>query len=389
MRLFARALQAKPHICVANEPAYAGGKAGTKVMALSLRTILGVVSLATAVTGCASMPQPATIQPDLLAYNEAIAVSAREQLLLNIVRLRYRDTVAFLQITGVTTSYAASRSGALSSALGLDVGPFDENLGLRGESERSVRPLVEYEPLQGPGYAQQLLSPIAPESLFLLSQSGWSAERLLLCCVARVGPMENARAAAGPTPDFVPDNAAFRAFAGDLRALQLEGGLIVEIFNEDNNRRRVVLTVRGSSPIAARVRTHLGMSENTDRLIITDHAAEAGAVNVRGRSLLGILSALSQTVNVPDADQGRLVTATPPGQDWGQVMSGLFAVQVSDQRPTQAAVSVRYRGHWFYIPDTDLQSKSTLDLVNHLFALQAARGQAGAIDPFIVLSPGG
>jgi hypothetical protein len=52
-------------------------------------------------------------------------------------------------------------------------------------------------------------------------------------------------------------------------------------------------------------------------------------------------------------------------------------------------VSVRYRGHWFYIPDTDLQSKSTLDLVNHLFALQAARGQAGAIDPFIVLSPGG
>jgi hypothetical protein len=334
------------------------------------------------------MPQPATIQPDLIAYNEAIAASARAQVLLNIVRLRYRDTIAFLQITGVTTSYAATRKGALGSAFGLDAGRFDESLRWTGEGERSVRPLVEYEPLQGPGYASQLLSPIAPESLFLLSQSGWSAERLLLCCVARIGALENARAAAGPTPDFVPDNASFRAFAADLRTLQLAGGLIVEI-EGDGAGRSAVLTVRGDSDATTRVRRFLAMSDTQTRLVVTDRAAGAGAVSVRGRSLLGILSALSQTVAVPSAHEGVLVTAAPAVGDWNAVMGGLFAVRATTEQPRDAAVAVRYRGHWFSIADSDLQSKSTLDLVMHLFALQAARGEAGAIDPFVVLTPGG
>ncbi len=349
---------------------------------------LAFAAAAASLAGCASMPQPATIQPDLLTYNEAIAASAREQVLLNIVRLRYRDTIAFLQITGVTTSYAASRKGSLGSAFGLDIGRFDETLRWTGEGERSVRPLVEYEPLQGPGYASQLLSPIAPESLFLLSQSGWSAERLLLCCVARIGALENARAAAGPTPDFVPDNASFRAFAADLRALQLAGGLIVEI-EGDRAGRNAVLTVLGDSDATTRVRRFLGMSDTQTRLVVTDRAAGAGSVNVRGRSLLGIMSALSQTVAVPSAHEGVLVTATPADGDWNAVMGGLFSVQVATERPRDAAVAVRYRGYWFSIADTDLQSKSTLDLVMHLFALQAARGEAGAIDPFVVLTPGG
>ena len=354
-----------------------------------LGTAIGLAS------ACASLPDPASIQPDMLAYNEALAVSAREQLLLNIVRLRYRDTISFIQITGITTSYAATQSGRLGTGLGIDIGPFDETLDLNGSSERSVRPLVEYEPLQGPGYAFQLLSPIEPSSLFLLTQSGWSAERLALCCIARMAQVENARAAAGPTPDFVPDNSAFRALAADLRALQLEGGLIVEIFGHTTEGRRVVLTVRGTSPAATRVRAALGMAEpgpyasSDDSLTITDQAAGANSITVRGRSLLGILASLSQTVDVPPEDEGILATATPAGADWETVSGGIFRVRTSSHRPENAAVSVQYRGAWFYIADDDLQSKSTFDLVSHLFALQAARGQAGAPDPLIVLSPGG
>ncbi len=356
---------------------------------------LSVLAAAAALMGCAGVRDPATIQPDLLAYNEAIATSSREQLLLNIVRLRYRDTISFLQITGVTTSYSASRSSRFGAGIGLDVGPFDENLDLGGSAERAVRPLVEYEPLQGPGYALQLLSPIEPASLFLLTQSGWSAERLLLCCIARVAGVENARAAAGPTPDFVPDNTAFRTLAADFRALQLEGGLIVEIFPHADDGRQVVLTIRGASQAAQNVRAALGMAQAgpyasaEDSLVITDQVAAANALTVRGRSLLGILSALSQTVEVPAGHAGSLATATPDGANWDAVSGGIFSVQTAMEEPENAAVAVFYRGAWFYIADTDLQSKSTFDLVHHLFALQAARGAAGAPDPLIVLSPGG
>jgi hypothetical protein len=336
--------------------------------------------------GCSTLQNPATIQPDLLAYNEAIAVSQREQLLLNIVRLRYRDTISFIQVTGVTTSYSRSLGGDLGSGLGIDTGPFDEALRLGGDTENSVRPLVEYEPLQGPGYAFQLLSPIEPSSLFLLTQSGWSAERLFLCCIARVAGVENARAAAGPTPDFVPDNAAFRALAADLRRLQLDGGLLVDIYGGGSGRQ-VVLTVSGDSPAALRVRTILGFAPDASSLPITDQIAEGQALTVRGRSLLGILAALSQTVEAPVA-HGDLVTPTPAGEDWSTVIGGMFRVRSSYERPEDPAVAVQYRGVWFFIDDQDLQSKSTFDLVSHLFALQAARGQAGAPDPLIVLSPG-
>lgn len=351
--------------------------------AIALGTSLAA---ALASTGCATLQDPATIQPDLLAYNEAIAVSQREQLLLNIVQLRYRDTISFIQITGVTTSYSRSLGGDFASGLGIDAGPFDEALRFGGDSERSVRPLVEYEPLQGPGYAFQLLSPIEPSSLFLLTQSGWSAERLLLCCIARVAEVENARAAAGPTPDFLPDNAAFRALAADLRRLQLDGGLIVDIYAGEAGRQ-VVLTIRGETPAAVRVRTALGFAPNATSLPITDQAAAGDALTVRGRSLLGILSALSQTVEAPAAHAG-LVTPAPANGDWSTVIGGMFRVRSSSERPADSAVAVQYRGVWFWIDDGDLQSKSTFDLVSHLFALQAARGQAGAPDPLIVLSPG-
>lgn len=359
------------------------GKRNAIALGRALGTAL-VASLAS--SGCGTLRDPATIQPDMLAYNEAIVVSQREQLLLNIVRLRYRDTVNFIQITGVTTSYSSSLGGDLGSGFGIDAGPFEEALRFGAEAERSVRPLVEYEPLQGPGYAFQLLSPIEPSSLFLLTQSGWSAERLLLCCIARVAGVENARAAAGPTPDFVPDNASFRALASDLRRLQLDGGLIVDIYAGDAGRQ-VVLTIRGESPAAARARAALGFAPGESSLPITDQAAAGDALTVRGRSLLGILAALSQTVEVPP-EHAAFVTPAPANGDWNTVIGGLFQVRSSYERPADAAVAVQYRGVWFSIADSDLQSKSTFDLVSHLFALQAARGQAGAPDPLIVLSPG-
>jgi hypothetical protein len=38
---------------------------------------------------------------------------------------------------------------------------------------------------------------------------------------------------------------------------------------------------------------------------------------------------------------------------------------------TAAYVAVKYRGHWFYIEDSDLPSKTTFALLNTVLALQA------------------
>jgi hypothetical protein len=72
--------------------------------------------------------------------------------------------------------------------------------------------------------------------------------------------------------------------------------------------------------------------------------------------------------------------------DWDEVLGGYFTVRQSKQRPEAAAVAVRYRGYWFYIADDDLDSKSTFDLIGHLFALQASAGDGAS--PLLTLGSG-
>ena len=51
--------------------------------------------------------------------------------------------------------------------------------------------------------------------------------------------------------------------------------------------------------------------------------------------------------------------------------SGWFRVASSDKVPNDAFVRVEYRGAWFYIEDSDLNTKSTFNLLDQLFQLQS------------------
>ena len=73
--------------------------------------------------------------------------------------------------------------------------------------------------------------------------------------------------------------------------------------------------------------------------------------------------------------------------DWTQVTGGLLTVKSQETCPFDAFVRVRYRGAWFYIDDTDLDSKSTFGLLNQLFALQS--GGAKSVMPVLTLPVGG
>ena len=61
--------------------------------------------LAVALCGCAKMG-PGKIPSARINYCEAIVRSANEQLLLNLVRLRYRDVPLFLDLGSVVTQYS-------------------------------------------------------------------------------------------------------------------------------------------------------------------------------------------------------------------------------------------------------------------------------------------
>ena len=113
---------------------------------------------------------------------------------------------------------------------------------------------------------------------------------------------------------------------------------------------------------------------------------------MRTRSLSSLLYYLSQNVNTPQAHQSaRLVTVTKTEDggdfDWRDTPAGSrFQVQTGPERPEGAYIATFYRGHWFWIEDHDLESKSTFMLLRQLFDLQA--GQSTVQGPALTLPVG-
>ncbi len=123
-----------------------------------------------------------------------------------------------------------------------------------------------------------------------------------------------------------------------------------------------------------------------------DDGQAARSLLAAQRSLLGALFYLSHAIAVPAVHvEAGLVTVTRDEHgrpfDWGQVTGDLLHVRSGPGRPHGAAVAVPYRGHWFYIDDADLSSKSTFALLVELFSLQSAPADGDA--PVLTLPIGG
>jgi hypothetical protein len=115
------------------------------------------------------------------------------------------------------------------------------------------------------------------------------------------------------------------------------------------------------------------------------------AIKVETRSLLGMLYSLSQSVEVPERDREKgkvMITRDESGMpfDWKEVLGDALQIKYQLIRPAEAAVAVSYRGYWFYVDDSDLESKSTFSLVSQIFALQA--GKIEGVVPVLTLPVG-
>jgi hypothetical protein len=364
---------------------------------------------AVALAGCATTYGSRTVEPTRFDYNEALAQSWNQQMLLNLVRLRYRDTPQFLEVSSVLAQYSFTGAGGASASFM----PGRDSHGLVAELEYAERPTISYTPLQGKDFAERLLTPIAPATLVLLSQSGWSIERLMLCCVQQVNDLLNSPSAAGPTPDRAPRYQAFHRLSQALRELQNESALRVALREKDDGggggdgdaeddgsgggEPAVVLRfqVEGAEQQATldEVVETLGLAAGRRDFRLTTERMDRDAdeIAVVGRSLSAVLFFLSQSVEVPTADEtAGLVTVTRDADgerfDWAHVTGPLLRVRSTDAEPEAAFVQVRYRGHWFYIDDRDLNSKTTFGLLSFLFSLQSA---PPGRSPLLTVSTGG
>lgn len=368
-----------------------------------------------AATGCNAVG-PRTIVGARMNYNEAIARSWDEQLLLNLVRLKYRDSPYFLEVSSVSTQYSMTygaggslslidaTGGGTSLMLGRGSSPGatanrggdrSRSRGLNASMSFVERPTVQYSPLQGQKFVTQLLSPIPLETVALLSRSGWSIGRILRLTMQEMNGVQNAPSASGPTPEYVPEFREFQELAATIRELQvtraMDFGMVA-----DNDEAFLAFRRRGgdkNDAALSRLSRLLGLPEQRDEFLFgpgfghkTDHVLPA-----QTRSLLGVMYLLSQGVEVPERhrQEGKVtLTSHEDGTpfDWLEVTGDLIRIKSRKVPPDDAHVRIHYRGAWFYIEDTDLESKTTLGLLSYLFSIQS--GEVRNLSPTLTLSLG-
>jgi len=349
-----------------------------------------------ALYGCQSTFGPSALENTHPAYNQAITTSLDQQMLLNLVRLKYRDSPYFLDVASVTASLELVGSVGVESSSNLDSGVsiIQPNIGV-GYADR---PTISYSPLRGEDFLKSVLSPIPLEAILVMTQSGWSVQRIFAITIERLNDLHNAPSASGPTPEREPPYKEFKRLLYLLRDLQIEGLIEIGPALDKNSSNLVILLEAYSAHQTTidEIRLLLGIvgEKQTNQFKISTNFLEKteGKWNVRPRSIVSVLFYLSQNVEIPQEhfDAGLVTrTRTKDGKpfDWDDTPAGiLFQVKSSKTKPSNAFISVPYRGQWFYILDNDLQSKSTFMLLQQLFSLQA--GQSKASGPTLTLPVG-
>jgi hypothetical protein len=341
--------------------------------------LLGAVAL---VAGCTSFGSW-VLTGERLNYNAALQITNDEQLLLNLVRLRYLDSTAFVEV-GSITAQSSFQSGVEGGRL-----PNSGSImfGITGILNYSTQPTLVYAPLQGEDFIRRLMSPLTLERLVLLYHSGWSIQRLFSLCVNEINEIENAIHAPHPRPERVAEIRKFARVVELLGDLDARDGIdLLAEPQPEGATPRYVLHVAADvleSPEAEELAELLDLQPGQAFYRLAYPFAEPGkspgrdTLYVETRSVLGIMSFLSQRVDVPkqDRENGRVdgIPYEAPEFPQGQKLPGLpFSIKSQSTRPDQAAVAVRYRESWFYIDDADLKSKGTFSLLTQLFSLQAS-----------------
>lgn len=336
----------------------------------------GFLFLILVLTACKSMG-PRTIPVDSFNYNDRIAQHQQEQMLLNIVRLRYGEAPLFMNVNSVINQY--SRSG--NAGVGTTIIPGSNSQSGDISGSWSDRPTITYSPMAGAAFSENLLTPLPPSALFFLVQSGWSVHRALRLTTNVINGHVNSAASPGWRRNASPE---FDTLLAALQRIQYANSLGIKM--ETHEKKHTINLYFPEVPPndsvrndIARIKRILKLREDLNSFpiiygLIQDSDEE---LIVQTRSILEILFDLSYHVEAPEEHITEGVTGTTfvPADGRG------FKVRSSKNKPDHAVVAISTRGYWFYIDDRDLQSKGTFAFVQIVMSM-AEEGQS-VVSPLI------
>ena len=399
----------------------------------------GLASLALLLLAASGCVGPAAVRSTRMKYNEAIRSTNDEQILANIVRLRYADSPVFIDLPSITSQFELSAGGS-------DPGPSGSqtNFGIVGLQGRDS-PTLSYHPRQGREISKALLNPLSAD-VYSVVTAGARLEQLLWMTLNDINDVQNAARATTLAPKTPDDNARFLRGVQLLAEIDDLGGAEIGFSTVEDTKgvsdpiptgqvqghdlldaakdgyvyrargegrttlykrdKGLVLKIRSKfarSPQMAEVAEIFNLTPGLGRYRIESELepdAESSppsalpggdTLYLNLRSILQIMTFMSKGVCVPEEhvrDGEAPTTWGPDGRpfNWTSVTAGNFFVASSKHRPRDVEVATLYRGYWFYIPREDVDSRSALAVLEILFSLQESDDPTSA--PILTLPAG-
>jgi len=332
--------------------------------------LLGLAALA----GCTHLG-PRTVAVDRFDYSAAIADSWKQQTLLNIVKLRYMDLPVFIDVASIVSGYSLQTGVSVNGTLSSEKAVQGNYASIGGQAIYTDRPTITYVPMTGAKFLRGLVTPIDPKNVFFLLQSGYAADFILGMNVESLNGVRNRSTAGGivreADPDFtralelLRDVQAAGAFGMRVEEDKVKGSTGVVFFRRDDVSEDVVKK-------GGEIRRLLKLSAERQKFTLT-YSPVRGAEDelaVTSRSMLQIMQAFASYVDVPEvhlkdrsawpSPESTVAPASP--QQKARIHSG-------SDKPASAFAAVRYRDHWFWVENGDLQTKRALTVVMFIFTL--------------------
>lgn len=336
---------------------------------------------------CSSMG-PNSVRAGRLEYNKALGQSASEQMLLNIVKMRFLDRPVFLSVTSMTSnlSFQTELSTSTPDVFKSTAFTTTVNPSLTWKDN----PTITYEELTGAEYVTQMLSPIPADTIVLLLQS-WPADMVLTLAVNEINNINNNWNPINPNlnADAKEENDRFNELTQIIESLDaqrtLEWLVTRNIETSGVTTETAILLNRPkdakTEKLANSLLAALGLkrADKGTTLFTVEYGLQPkndSTIVFGTRSIQDIMSFASMDVDIPESLKDMALARTLGWSDRDGY--GLLHIKSSRSEPNNVAVTIPYKGYWFYVEDDDLQSKATFLLMQVLMGMQSGATSQGA-----------
>jgi hypothetical protein len=307
-------------------------------------------------------------------------------MLLNIVKMRYGEPPVFLDVASVINQY--SLEGSVNAGANLNGGLTGKDVySLGGNAKWADRPTITYQPLSGEKFTRALLTPVPPDRILWLVQSGFAADFVLRLATRSINGIRNHVEMSGIRHPADPE---WGPLLTAILRLQQSNNVGVRLQSREG-RPSVALFVQGEklteseSADLAFFRETMGLDPDTNQYeVVYGVPMNHREIAIQTRSLIEMILELGSSIQVPIShiEDGR-ARHVPPLDDEQHY---LISIQSGPDEPRDAFVKTRFDDHWFWIDKGAIYSKQTLTFM--MFLSSVAETGTPVQAPVVTVSAG-